>query len=702
MPLMALALERDYRSDVNRIGSHFFGTVLPEANRYDRAVGFFSSSVFTVEPEAWLRFFSNGGRMRLVCSPLMKASDVDALLDAVTDRPRWRRRSLEDVFAKYGHGPATSNILATLVARDLLAMKIAIPQGANAIYHEKIAIVADFLGHYVATTGSVNESSTAWIDNFERLDIFRSWSEVPQEAERASAVRRDFERLWKNETDGLSVISVAQAVLDGKLEPRSSDLPVTQGQDLIALPKLPRVAEVLVPPDDLTLLPHQERAIAEWAKAGGRGILEMATGSGKTLTALSLASKLYDGIGPGLAIIIAAPLLALVDQWVANARRFGLHPIRCAESSAEWSPQFSTAIDALNSGSRAVLSVITTAATLGSDNFVRHVDRIRKPALMIGDEAHTYGSYRLANALPAVPYRLGLSATPERWGDEEGTRRIKEYFGRIVYSYTLADAIRDGVLTPYRYYPMLVSFTHDEFEEYMRLTKLIGRYAGEGADPESANDVLKALLYKRSRLIATADAKQGALRELLVTRTMDANMLVYAGDGSVAGPTGDELTKQTAAVAQMVGNDLGMRCATYTHATPPERRQELLREFERGLLQVLIAIRCLDEGVDVPATRVAVLLASATNPRQFVQRRGRVLRKAPGKARAEVFDMFVAPPLSALDGTNQEIAAARGLVKSQMLRASEFAALAENGPSARRVLNELLAPLRMLDAWEGT
>jgi DNA phosphorothioation system restriction enzyme len=454
--------------------------------------------------------------------------------------------------------------------------------------------------------------------------------------------------------------------------------------------------EVLVPPADITLFAHQSEAIRSWAKAGGRGVLEMATGSGKTITGLSLASRLYDDTGAGLAILIVAPLIHLVDQWREVARLFGLDPIRCAESRQKWQDELSAAIYTSNRGRRPVLSIAATAATLAGPSMQALLAGIRRPLLIIADEMHNYGADNALRSLPAnATYRLGLSATPDRWMDESGTHALKDYFGPVVFRYGLSDAIRAEVLTRYRYFPELVDLEPEETEEYLDLTRLLARYVTDDLNDPRA-EAAKRLLIKRARLIASARKKFPRLRTLLDQRRDDTHILVYCGDGRVEGAESEETVRQIEEVVRTIGVELGMTCASYTAETAPERRRQLLRDFSSGLIQVLVAIRCLDEGVDVPETRTAYILASSTNPRQFIQRRGRVLRRAPGKSRAEIFDFFVAPPTAELDENAPEFSVIRKLFGQQIRRAREFAELAENGPVARPKLLDITSKLRLL------
>ena len=250
------------------------------------------------------------------------------------------------------------------------------------------------------------------MENFERVDLFRSWR---LDAER-SKVRRlelQFRELWSNDTPSLLVRDLAQALKDGVLKARCDGI-----DGAISVEPHSVVSwqpEILAPPHDLKLFEHQENAIAAWASAGGHGILEMATGAGKTITALTLASRLYDGIGPGMAVLIVAPYIHLVDQWCQVASSFGLDPIRCAESFLTWRDEVQVGVHALNTEVRHVLSIATTPNTLMSPLFQASIERIRKPLLVIGDEVHNFGTAAISDALPVgATYQIGRASCRER------------------------------------------------------------------------------------------------------------------------------------------------------------------------------------------------------------------------------------------------------------------------------------------------
>ncbi|MFN8626116.1 MAG: DEAD/DEAH box helicase family protein [Candidatus Binatia bacterium] len=392
--LVNLDLRNHYRSSSHILGRDFLALALPHSSRYQRAAAFFSSSVFNVVRDEFAAFFASGRRAEVVCSPRLQPPDAYALAKAIYERPSLTsgtRKSLAEVFA----GKDTSAILCDLVVRGLLEMRIAVrtSNSERALYHEKLGLFADDANSVLAFCGSTNESYSAWVDNFERVDVFASWADR-DERQRARSIELQFLQLWKNETPGVQVYSLVDAFRAQLIEPVDSE---TVGRP----PEQPRPAslprsfpEALVPPSSIHLFEHQRDAIREWGAAGGAGILHMATGSGKTVTALMLASKLYDRIGPGMAIGIVAPYIHLVDQWCEVARRFGLHPIRCAESWSTWYEELSAAIHALNAGYRPVLSFVTTSSTLINEPLQRLLPRIRKPFLFIGDEAHPHGTSR--------------------------------------------------------------------------------------------------------------------------------------------------------------------------------------------------------------------------------------------------------------------------------------------------------------------
>jgi DNA phosphorothioation system restriction enzyme len=452
-------------------------------------------------------------------------------------------------------------------------------------------------------------------------------------------------------------------------------------------------------PLSLCLRSYQRQAINNWFANNGRGTLKMATGSGKTITALAIACELYQQIGLQV-LLVVCPYRHLVTQWARECEKFNLQPILAFENLRSWQSQLSTQIYNLHSGSQSFVTVITTNSTLISEGLQSHLKYLPAKTLIIGDEAHNLGAPRLEESLPRrVGLRLALSATPERYFDDDGTQSLLGYFGEVLQpEFTLKDAIAQNALVHYLYYPVLVELTEAESLAYLKLTKKIGRSLlyrdrenGEIVDLENQEDI-KSLLIQRARLIGTAENKLVALRELMQNRRETTHTLFYCSDGSQEIGKRSSL-RQLKAVARMLGGELDYRVSTYTAQTPLEEREILRQQFESGELQGLVAIRCLDEGVDIPAIQTAVILASSGNPRQFIQRRGRVLRPHPSKERATIFDMIVLPP----DLDRDTIEVERNLLRKELRRFVEFADLADNAGEARMQLLSLQKRYGLLD-----
>ncbi len=448
-------------------------------------------------------------------------------------------------------------------------------------------------------------------------------------------------------------------------------------------------------PSSIQLRQYQQQAVASWFANQGRGTLKMATGSGKTITALAIASALYQKIGLQV-LLVVCPFCHLVTQWGRECEKFGMAPILAFENVHHWQNQLSTQLYNVRCGTQPFLSVITTNDTLMSEGLQSQLKHFPDKALIIGDEAHNLGAKRREASLPRnIGLRLALSATPERYLDEDGTQSLFDYFGAVIDpEFTLGDAIAQGALVHYLYYPILVELTEAESHTYLKLTKSIGRaLLFRQRETRSANlsnhdyQDLTPLLMQRARLIGAAANKLTALRQLMSTRLDTTHTLFYCGDGS------SESSRQLQAVTKMLGNDLGYRVSTYTAETSLSEREDLRCQFETGELQGLVAIRCLDEGVDIPAIQTAVILASSGNPRQFIQRRGRILRPYPGKQRAHLFDMIVLPP--ELDRETLEVE--RNLLRKELRRFVEFADLADNAGQARVKLLALQKRYGLLD-----
>lgn len=446
-------------------------------------------------------------------------------------------------------------------------------------------------------------------------------------------------------------------------------------------------------PDWLEERQYQKSAIQSWINADGRGIFKMATGTGKTVTALTAATKLSNQINQNLLIIVSVPYQHLVDQWDDVLRDFDVRPILAYKSRQRWLDKFESAINELSRGFRESSVVITTYDTFSSETFQRAFQRYTGgDSLIIADEVHHLGAAHYRQSLSEhIQFRLGLSATPERFYDSEGTEIIKEYFESTVFEYPLDKAIRNGYLCEYYYVPHVVELTDSEVNEYIGLSKEIAHSIQKRGDEDNIdnlvleeNNRLKYLLFERARLIGTAKNKLERLEYLINSKNSISHSLVYCGDGSVDKSTADRTERHVDAALARVRMQ-GYHAKRFTADEDQATREEILENFEVGDIEALVAIRCLDEGVDIPATKTAYILSSSSNPRQFIQRRGRILRKHHNKQHATIHDFIVAPPEEVWLNPNENetmFSVERKLVKSELSRVNLFAKSARNHPDA--------------------
>jgi DNA phosphorothioation system restriction enzyme len=716
LSLQELHLKDEYRSDGQRLAPQgdrdnllqdFYIPCLERAATYDRAVGFFSSSSMAVVAQGLTAFIRSGGQMRLVTSPQLSAADVQAIEQGLQQREQVIEAALQRSLA-VALPQVFQDRLAALVwllSQGFLDIKLAVPKTRRqqGIYHEKLGVFTDLEGNVVAFTGSANESAQALIDNFECIDVYASWHKGVRQ--RALRKAQHFEDLWQGRTQNVEVMDFPEAVARSLIERYCPDRPPTVEPRVAsdtgtydARTDAPAPAGIPRLPASLQLRPYQRQAVDNWFKnKKGRGTLKMATGSGKTITALAIAAELYSKCQaqnkPLQGLLIVCPYRHLVTQWAEESRKFGLQPILAFDRADTWQGELQGQLLALMGGRQAFVTVITTNATLRQTALQSQLSFLPPLTMVIGDEAHNLGAKTLADSLPGgVKLRLALSATPERYFDEAGTERIFDYFGPVLApEFTLKDAIRAGALSPYRYQPLLVELVPEEIERYGELTAAIGRALGMGGRED--NVALERLLFERARLVCTAQNKLTRLRSLMADRLDTDHTLFYCGDGSLEDETTAESHRQLAAVTDLLRGQLGYAVEPYVAETPLSARADLRYAFERGHLKGLVAIRCLDEGVDIPAIRTAVILASSSNPRQFIQRRGRILRKAAGKTQAELFDMIVVPP----DLGREYWAIERRVLKGELTRFVEFADLALNAGEARKALYPLQEKYDLLD-----
>ena len=673
MSLRELSLQYEYRSDGANLVKDFYTPCLRNATQYWRAVAYFTSNGLALNVKGLSTFIRHGGQMSLVTGPKLMSDDIEAIQRGYEARELNLDTSLDCDFDKVSHDRLM--LLTWLIAHEHLDIKIASPSDSStkyqhAVYHEKTGVFLDHNNNAIAFSGSSNETVGGLLNNFESIDVHWSWDDTQ---ERVQQKVDNFTRLWDNNTEKLEVIDFLNAVAEGLLIHQTV---YETGQ--VEITDKPEIIEQTIPylPKDIVLRKYQSEAIAAWFENGCRGLWEMATGTGKTITALSALAKLREE-REHLFVLIACPYQHLVDQWYEEAVRFGFEPILAYKNSATWVNRLNTALVRYNYGIRRVVCIITTQTTFIAETMQKLLSKLKRDAILIADEVHHLGAERSRERLTDIfDYRLGLSATPNRWFDESGTTALKAYFGDTVYEFSLDKAIKMGYLCPYYYHPHLVELTDEEFEAYERLTERISKLYHQVESGETS-EVLERLLIKRATLLNRAENKLAKLAELLTDKADSLHhTLFYCAPGRIV-PVLELLT------------DLGLRVAKFTAEESAAERQELLKMFASGHLQALVAMKCLDEGVDVPSTRTAYILASSSNPKEFIQRRGRILRQSSGKEHAEIHDLIAVPPIDYRQYPTATFRTERKIVARELERFNEFAGMALNKFEARDKIWEL-------------
>lgn len=706
MSLKNVPLKNEYRSLIDNVIQHFYIPLLQEASIYKRSVGFFSSSSLVEITKGLAAMAQRGGKIQIVASPYLSEEDIEAIKRGYEERnhiiEKAVLRELSEEKLDY-FSMQRLNLLACLIANGILDIRIAFTDTANGIgmYHEKMGIIEDREGNVVAFSGSMNETATAMTVNYETIDVFRSWGEE-NEANRVTLKENAFCSIWNDSEPNIKVIkfpSVAQTIIEKyKRAPANFNIDSEQFFELregVVLPSPEKNTPSAIGariPDEIHLYDYQKAAIAAWVGENYRGIFDMATGTGKTYTGLSAVAKLSEDLSDRLATIIVCPYQHLVEQWVEDIYRFNIKPIVGYSSSPQkdWKNRLSKATrDQKLRPDKSFFCFVCTNATFTSPFVQEQIGKVKSPILLLVDEAHNFGADSYAKLLDnRFTYRLALSATLERHRDEEGTQLLYSFFGKKCAEYPLARAIDEGKLTPYKYYPVVVHLKENELSQYEQLSYEMSKCIIKDKNGKfKLSKQGEFLALKRARIIAGASEKLNALRQEIKPYIHDNNILVYCGATNILDENADYTSqfpgdiRQIEAVTKILGNELGMSVAQFTSKENIETRTMIKEQFQRGdRLQAIVAIKCLDEGVNIPGIRTAFILASTTNPKEYIQRRGRVLRKAPNKPFAVIYDFITLPrPLDAVSSlTSEQAQRDLTLVKNELARIKEFGLLSMN------------------------
>lgn len=656
--------------------------------------------------------------IRFTVAPVFFPDERQAVETGWTMEAEEAARRVAEVFLD-GRVDATAlgnhalDCLAWMIAADRLRLRIAVPK-PDSNYHPKIWLFDDGTDQ-VLVRGSANATGRGLTGGVEHMDVDVSWSEPGRDRVTTGiGILDDWEQ-------GISLgieqtVDLSDALRNDIIKTAPSAAPTTdhflQAADESHAP--PWAVEHCDPLDGLRerfahrpsadkrprlVIPerlewqsgdysHQAEAVDAWESAPEpeRGTIAMATGAGKTLTALICATRVQDRLGDTpLLVVVSAPSVPLITQWQEEIDSFGINAVAPTLASDK-NAAISRLLQSLSGGGTHI-AVVTNNLLCDpafQNTVASHVSNASRPlaTMLIGDEAHTLGAASfIANKPEFFEQRLALSATPERQYDPDGTEEIFEFFGPPVYEFGLDKAI-GFCLVPYDYYVHATTLDGNELEEFRELTDRIRRLAFSLKDDDDDRDLTR-LLIRRRRIVETANSKIPLLSAVLRHRKPRSlkKALVYA---SAKNP------EQFNDIADTL-TDLDVRWAPVTQETTANTRdlKETLTTFTAGGYQVLLAKKVLDEGVDIPSIREAFLVASSTVEREWVQRRGRVLRRHPGKTWAVLHDFLALPPADLFRQAGKLDDDLKKIVQSELSRAYSFAAHANNATGTDGILAHL-------------
>ena len=704
--LKCLNLKSVYRTGRDDLYNDFYKKSLAVSVTYDRAVGYFSSEILSMSLKGLSKLILSNGCMRLIIGHPLSNEEFEAvkhglLLKEITSNLSTK---LEDILCSSDNKYPRLELLSWLIACGKLEIKFALRRAG--MYHEKIGVFRDNQNNVVVFQGSANETPHGMVAslNAESISVYKSWEEEIFSSYGQEFVD-GFNRLWLNEeteTVTLNVPSETYEVISKNCKASSIDFSViNEFEEAIearengmnkSMPFIP----ANIGNNTFNIYDHQREALASWRSNSFKGILKLATGSGKTITSIYGAVKIFEAKKKKkqqLFLIIAVPYVELAIQWIENLRLFGINSHECFDSKNSWAESFENQVNYFNVGVSDFCAAVVVNRTLTSPLFQSLLNSIDSGSLMIiGDECHNHGSKNVNSALPNAYYRMGLSATPFRSDDDEidspfpndAKERLLSYYGDIVATYGLDDAIHDGVLTPYKYHIIPVYLSAEEQEGYeelsSKITKIMLKQRGSGLNQQDRENLTR-YCGQRSRLLGSAQNKLKKLSELTahISEEEKSHTLFYAGEGKPYGEVVEEDIKVIDQVSKVL-NSNGWKTSQFTGDVSRNKRKFLMSAFKDKTIDALVAMKVLDEGIDVPACKTAYILASTKNPRQYVQRRGRILRKAENKDISTIFDFVVLP-------TN-ESPASKKLKLSEAERINDFALLAVNKLEIEQLIEE--------------
>lgn len=721
------AHDRAYRSGTAYEPVEFYLTALAKSQRFDLLLGYFSSSAINVLALGFAKFLHAGGTMRVAVNNVLSADDKKAIEEGQGGKLPDDLLDLSDIRAlKSSLDSAGRHFLecfAWLIAQKRIQFVIVRPKGRSGIAHYKSGVFSDG-ANQIGFKASCNFTAYGMLENLEELEAFASWDD--RRSSGFLETQNDyFEAILNGTNEQVEYVPVTDVEVAIRNEFGNKDLNELLVQEKELLGSLERVTNtgrlnrlVNTLEDELDKLarkprfpypsgprPYQQDAYRNWIANERKGIFAMATGTGKTITSLNCLLEETKAHPKGLYhALILVPTITLVEQWDAEARGFNFKDIIRVSSKEAWEKELATT---LSDAKRIPTSfiIISTYASFVKERFLKYIKQLPEDTLFIADEAHNIGSKSVLNKLEHIPAtkRIGLSATPKRIYDPEGSAVMEAYFHDsepYVYSFPMERAIEEGILCKYYYYPHIVHLDGDELDEYVEISKKLAKLAAMSRGSSDKSEAIERLLLKRKQIIHKAKNKLSTARTILEERLRkEGNLLytfIYVPEGIrmeevVDDDTGAVSNEEVNIIDQYTRmvSSLDAKLMVNKFTSGMADRDSVLEQFKKGQIHVIASMKCLDEGVDIPRAEHAIFCSSTGNPRQFIQRRGRILRKHPDKYNAVIHDLVVIPDLTISHEGSDTFEVEKKMVRTELERVMYFASLSMNPYHTEEVFSDI-------------
>jgi superfamily II DNA or RNA helicase len=716
------SLDRDYKTKTDNEPVQFYLEALSNSIEFSLLLGYFSTAAINLLSVGFATFISKGGKVKMVINHLLSEKDKNAIELGQNDDIEKRVFDLTNIAELTGvldeYDTHFFECMAYLIAEKRIEIKVIKPKNGNGIAHYKSGVFSDGT-NFVGYKASCNFTLYGLSENLEELEAFLSW----ENGRSNKLIKKELRNIdsYFSESDKtvdyLPIDKIEIALRDkfgnkdiNELLVKEEEL-IKKKQTLIENKKLKKTLGKIFDNINIEIkkpkFPHKEgpreyqkEAYKNWIENNYKGLFAMATGTGKTLTALNCLLELYNVQKTYKAIIIV-PTIGLADQWESECKAFNFRNILKINSKNNWEEDLAF-INLSNNFIDSSYIIIATYASFTKKKFQRFFISLSQDTLIIADEVHNMGAPAIVKLLDNIKLekRIGLSATPKRMYDDLGGDAIDNFFKDkepYVYNYSMEAAIKNGILCNYLYYPHIVKLTDIEFEEYKIISKQLAKFFDSKTGKYLSSEEVERLLLKRKRIIHKAHnkliefeniiksefEKRGNLKYTLVYVPEGIEPDYSTNDNSIEIDDDINLINQYTKIVSRADKSITVK--QYTGNTP--NREELIKDFGNGLIHTLTSMKCLDEGIDVPRSELAIFCSSTGNPRQFIQRRGRVLRKHPEKIYAVIHDLVVVPNSSNDEST---FSMEKSIVQKELERVVNFADLADNKTYTYQVFEEIL------------